>query len=260
MFKTKLILKEAPVLYEDTHVYRNDCTIHSLSTALNITYELALAILQHVKPGLTGDYVITNKPIPKSQFSRDYNFRNLIKLFANEKQHEGFRPTYVLANDLKGTHIALEKGHAKVIHEGHVIDTFNTLAKDVRYTYRIYRSKYIPFLEEVCEALDMDLKQHTQKHSLNHYIKHYDYNEYIENKKKRENELQDYDEFVEVAKLKNIDTSIYNQPVKINGREYRVVRLEKRNRKYPIILKDGESAQGYKVSPSQLEMIMSGLL
>lgn len=251
-----LILKEAPVLHENLRTYQNDCTIHALSTSLNITYDFALAILQHVNPISDKEYVVLSKKRTKSDFSKSHNYRALLKLFANEKTWGAGQPTWMLANSLKGTHIALERGHAKVLHEGYCIDTHNTTSKTVFNTYRIYRSKYMPFLQDVADKLGMDLEEHTQRHSLNHYIKNFNYQDYVKEKQRKLFTPQSFDEFKKHAISKNIDPNLYNKEIYISGEPYVIMEIKPRNRKYPIIAASKENKKRYKLSLNDVNYLL----
>lgn len=252
-----LIIKRAPIFNEDkTRVYQNSCTIQALSNALNISYDLSLLLLQRVKPTADG-YVITKKPMPKSQFSNTVHYVNFLSLFANKSNHKlvsyyGFStygvPTRRIARELKGTHILLEKGHAKVLHNGHIVDTQDSLNKEVHQSFRIYKSKYMPFLIDVCEQLGVNYEDHMQKQPLSTYIRKFDMDEYYANIAKERAKLQDKDTFVELAKEIGLNPKFYGKEVEIDGSTYKITEIKKRNRKYPIIARSENDHKGYKLS------------
>lgn len=257
-----LVLKEAPIMYEETKRYRNDCTITTLANALNITYDLSLTLLQRVQP-IGDSYIITNGKIPKNKFSLSSNYRKFLRLFANEKSHKNTdyiirgTSTLKLARELKGTHILVESRHAKVLHNGKIVDTQNTLSSEVFFSYRIYRDKYIPFLKDVCDKLGISLEEHTLKQTLNAYIKNFDMDEYEKKQQEENHALQDKKTFMKLSKEIGLTPEAYGAEIEINGQIFTIIKIEKRNRKYPVIAQSKKLNRGFKLTPCDAEYLLS---
>lgn len=255
---SRYIFKSPKVTAEGRAYRQNDCTVITLANALNITYDLSLLIYQHVVPLHDNKFVISRKKFPKSTFMKSQHVKSLLKLFANEKEYAqtsmlryaGSTPfqnmgtlnspviTSKLVRELNGTHIALERNHMKVIHEGYLVDTSDSMRSPVYSTFRIYKSKYMPFLEKVCKELNVNLADHIEKKSLNHYIKNYDakkvHEELIEHLYQNDNVDQDLKDL-------GIPLSAKDVVMKIDNKEYTFVTVRRANRKYPIIITDGKT-------------------
>ena len=257
-----LVLKENPIVIESTKKYQNDCTIIALSNAFNVTYDLALLILQRVVPTRTG-YKINDTNLPKKRFSSVAHYQKFLRIFSDEtKRFKVVRSkpvgtsTKTLANNLKGTHILLEPRHAKVLYEGVIIDTHDRMHAPIHYSYEIKPERYLPFLKDVCNKLDVSFEEHTLKQSLSDYIKNFNMDDYMKAKMAKEAEMQDKKTFVELSKKIGLNPKAYGAEVTINGELYKIVKIETRNRKMPVIARSENKSRGYKLSPMQAEHLI----
>lgn len=198
--------------------HSDDCTIQTLATALSISYDFSVEILERINV-IDFEYPeVLEKRRPKNEYSMAGNFVRLVGLFGElGVPEEGMADPKVFLESIEEgvRYIIITTGHTKVAYNGKFIDIATHKDNDEVVAYvKLDMSMIDIYVQLLAKKLQIDDKHIFPLSELDDYIRDYNVDKMLES---MYNSYMHKDEFAREAKKVGIPASLYQRELPFKG-------------------------------------------